>query len=83
MFDVGLLQKVLFDCAFAGRIEDVLLDLGVNREFETNLLGEPLLHAVPVCRFELGEQAFNRTVVSLEEGDRVELRGIGHLGSPV
>ena len=47
--------RELFDRALAGRVKDVLLDLRVDREFQANLLGEPLLLSVALSGFEFCE----------------------------
>ena len=46
MLDIGFLQQVLLDLAFAGRIEDLFLDLRVDGELEADLPRQLLLAAV-------------------------------------
>ncbi|MEL1693647.1 hypothetical protein V2W55_20225, partial [Acinetobacter baumannii] len=68
----------VLDPAFAGGIEDFFLDLGVDRQFETDLLRDLLLESVPARLFEVGEQILDGSMVLLEQGDRVHLCGFGH-----
>ena len=52
VLDIGFLELVLVDLALAGRVEDLLLDLGVDGELQADLLGELLLAAVALGCFE-------------------------------
>jgi hypothetical protein len=71
MFDIAFLQQVLIDLAFAGRIENLFLDLRVDGQLETDLLGELLLAAVAASLLELLKQLLNRAVILLQERNRV------------
>ena len=79
MLDIGFLEQVLVDLAFAGRIENLLLDLGVDRQFKADLLGQLLLAAIAARLFEFGEQILDRAMVLLEQRDGVQFRVFGHV----
>ena len=73
MFDIGFLEQILVDLAFAGRIENLFLDLGVDRQLEADLLRELPLAAVAAGLLELLEQFLDLAVILLEQRDRVLL----------
>jgi hypothetical protein len=67
MFDKGFLEQILVNLALAGRVEDFLLDLGVDRQLEANLGNERLLAPFPTGFFELGEEVLDRAVILLKQ----------------
>ena len=71
MFDIALLQLVFVDCPLAGRIEDRLLNLGMDDELQANLVCQLLLAAFSLGAFELLEQLLDLAVVVLEKLDCV------------
>ena len=46
VLDIGFLEQILLDLAFAGRIENLFLDLGVDRKLEADLRAQLLLAAL-------------------------------------
>ncbi len=83
MLDVGFRQQVLFRLALAGRVEDLLLDDGVDRQLGADLPGELLLLRLALGGLELLEKLLDLAVVGLEQGDGVGLIGSGHWKSPL
>ena len=58
MLDIAFLEQVLVDRAFARRIENLFLDLGVDGELEADLLRQLLLAAVAL-RFSNSLNSFS------------------------
>ena len=82
MLDIGFLEQVLVDLAFARRIENLFFDLGVDRKLETDLFGELALALIAVRLFELLEQLLDRAMISLQQRNRVLVLALGHTLTP-
>jgi hypothetical protein len=56
VLDVAFLKLLVLDRSFAGRIENLLLNLRMDAEFKADLVGKLLLAAIALCLFKLLEQ---------------------------
>ena len=63
MLDVTFLQFAFVDLALAGRIENLLLKRGMDRQLKANLLRQLFLAAVAFRAFECLEQFLDLAVV--------------------
>ena len=82
MLDIGFLEQVLvLDLVLAGRVEDLLLDHGVDRQLGADLLDQRLLALFVARLLELLEQVLDLAMVFLEQGDGVGLFAAGHWGT--
>jgi hypothetical protein len=71
VLNVAFLKQILVDLALAGGIENLFLDLRMDRQLEADFLGQRLLAPVAARFLELGEQFFDGAVVGLEQRDRI------------
>src|SRR5215213_4452957 len=82
MLDVAFLEQLFLDLALARRIENLLLDRGMDRKLEANLRRKALLAPVAARILERLEQFLDRAVVVFQKRDRVARLGLGHWYAP-
>jgi hypothetical protein len=77
VLDVGLVQHVLFDVAALLRIEDLLLDRGVDLQGQRDLAEQLQLLGVVLELLVLVEPAFDLAVVGLQQADGQRVAAAG------
>ena len=65
VLDKAFLELILFDNAFAGRIENLFLERGMDRQLKADFVGQLLLAPVTARFFEVREQIRDLAVVLL------------------
>ncbi len=78
MLDIGFLEQILIDLALAGRVKNLFLDLGVDRQIQADLLGQRPLAAISARLLEILEQLLDGAMVCFEERNCVLRLGLGH-----
>ena len=83
MLDIGFVEDVLvLDLALARRVEDFLLDHGVDLELGADLSRQRLLAILIAGLLETVEQRLDVAMVLLDQSDGVGLRAAGHAIPP-